>query len=235
MSRRLHQEAARRGIRVLLDGHGGDEVVSFGYGRLVELALAGRWLALWREMGGLAASYGTTRRAAFAGYSQQLWAGPPVGFAARPPRPPVRQEPARYGDGVLARPGCASSIRPSPPAPISRRVIASQTAADPRRTERQRHYATLTSPLNAYAFEVLDRLTAGCGTEGATLWDKRLVEYCYALPAEAKLKDGYARHVLRAAMQGAAAEDPVAARQARLRPAHRPGHAGTTTARCSTR
>ena len=58
LSRQLYYSAANAGARVLLNGHGGDEVVSYGYGRLQELARAGHWLALGREIRALAKDAG---------------------------------------------------------------------------------------------------------------------------------------------------------------------------------
>ena len=46
MTAHVYREASADGCRVVLSGHGGDEVVSQGLGRLSELASAGRWLAL---------------------------------------------------------------------------------------------------------------------------------------------------------------------------------------------
>ena len=61
LSRRLYARAAQTGIGVLLDGHGGDEVVSHGLGRLNELAARGQWRSLWREGAGIAGIYGASR------------------------------------------------------------------------------------------------------------------------------------------------------------------------------
>jgi len=46
----LYGEIGNAGFGVLLSGHGGDEAVSQGFGYLSELALARRWLGLYREL-----------------------------------------------------------------------------------------------------------------------------------------------------------------------------------------
>ena len=48
----LYKTAAACDVRTLLDGHGGDEVVSQGLAYLHELALAGRWVKVCRELRG---------------------------------------------------------------------------------------------------------------------------------------------------------------------------------------
>ncbi|RUW95419.1 asparagine synthetase B, partial [Mesorhizobium sp. M2A.F.Ca.ET.037.01.1.1] len=58
LTRDLYRTAGAKGVKVLLDGHGGDEVVSQGHGHLHELANAGRWLELWRELRSAANTYG---------------------------------------------------------------------------------------------------------------------------------------------------------------------------------
>ena len=45
-----YQRASEQGVRVLLDGHGGDEVIGAGFSRLNELARARQWKTLWREL-----------------------------------------------------------------------------------------------------------------------------------------------------------------------------------------
>ena len=70
-------------------------------------------------------------------------------------------------------------------------------------SERTQHAWYLSSPRLAHAFEVLDRAAARAGIEPRyPFWDKRLVEFCLALPSQEKLKDGWARLILRRAMEG---------------------------------
>ena len=63
--RRLYAEAAGGGVEALLDGHGGDEVVSHGLGRLKHLALTRRWRKLWGYANAEADIYQTSRAALF--------------------------------------------------------------------------------------------------------------------------------------------------------------------------
>jgi asparagine synthase (glutamine-hydrolysing) len=65
---RIYDRARADGIRVLLDGHGGDEVVSHGLGLLPELAHAGRWLELWKAAGAVGNVFGMSRGALFSGF-----------------------------------------------------------------------------------------------------------------------------------------------------------------------
>ena len=68
VSRRLYRFARQTGVDTLLDGHGGDEVVSHGFGRLNELAMDRRWLRLWREAGGIAPLFGMSTRKVISPY-----------------------------------------------------------------------------------------------------------------------------------------------------------------------
>ena len=70
-------------------------------------------------------------------------------------------------------------------------------------TEREHHLAAISASLQAYALEVLDKVAARAGIEARyPFWDKRLAEFCLALPSNAKLCNGWSRLILRQAMQG---------------------------------
>jgi asparagine synthase (glutamine-hydrolysing) len=72
---------------------------------------------------------------------------------------------------------------------------------------RREHLAQLTSPMLADGLEVLDRSTAMHRVElRYPFFDRRLAEYCLALPADQKLADGYSRVVARRAMVGVVPE-----------------------------
>ncbi len=201
INRRIHHAAAMQGVNVLLDGHGGDEVVSFGYGRLVELAIASKWLRLWMEVNGLAATYGGNATLVVWNYFKRYSR---VGDVAR--RIKRRLKSSNSSSDV-------GTPRPAPVLAAGRLASATDSATRWRRwaslepdmmmSEGERHLALMTSNLNAYAFEVLDVVAARAGVECRyPFWDKRLVEFCLALPSDEKLRRGWGRYVMRMGLAG---------------------------------
>ena len=64
------------------------------------------------------------------------------------------------------------------------------------------HYNTITFALNQTIFGIIDRSTASFNIEERyPFFDKRLVEFCYSIPTEMKLKKGWERYILRIAME----------------------------------
>jgi asparagine synthase (glutamine-hydrolysing) len=189
--------AADRGIAVLLDGHGGDEVVSHGYGLLDELAARGSWAALWREARGAADNYGRSRLV----LTRRV--------AARQPRLDAR---------IIARALApfdreAAPAAERPPAHLlSRDLLARSTLPERLRTlarpeaaggEQAQHHAVLADPLQPYAFEVHAAFYRSMGVAARyPFWDREVVEFCLGLPAHEKLSQGWSRLVLRKAMAG---------------------------------
>jgi len=69
------------------------------------------------------------------------------------------------------------------------------------RTARESHWRGLTSPLLPYALEVGDKAAAAFSLEPRyPFFDRRLMEFCLALPPEQKLHQGWTRVVMRRAM-----------------------------------
>lgn len=84
---------------------------------------------------------------------------------------------------------------------------------------------TLTAALTPYNFELMDRVAAGCAVEARHPFaDKRLVEFCLALPAEQKLRHGWTRYIMREGL------DPVLPEAIRQRGGKTPNSAATTRA-----
>jgi asparagine synthase (glutamine-hydrolysing) len=78
-----------------------------------------------------------------------------------------------------------------------------QTIAKTAATEREAHYRHLAHPMQAFALELHDSAAGAFAIEKRyPFWDKRLVEFCLALPADQKLSRGWTRVVLRRAMKG---------------------------------
>ena len=194
MMRPLYQDA-REGA-LLLDGHGGDEVVSKGLGRLHDLARAGRWITLYAELRGVADLYG--ERA-----SSMLWSL----FRA-------------YGPGRYKLAAVMSAARrltrrraaPRDDLDLLAEAFRTQSGIEEEIARRRRprpsdgrtaEHAVLLEPQQVFALEVLDREAQDAGVEArCPFWDRRLIDYSMSLPPSAKLKGGWTRLILRQAMAG---------------------------------
>jgi asparagine synthase (glutamine-hydrolysing) len=205
LNSQVYHAAADRGVRVLLDGHGGDEVVSHGFGLLKELATAGKWMDLWREVRGEAEIYGTPTWQAFALYVSHF--GPsgrvllPAGRVVQRALRRLR----RLRRGEESGPLWNRFINPDLAArtDVAARCRADQASMVDYESERELHLGAVRGAMQPYALEVLDKAAASAGVEARyPFWDKRMVEFCLALPADAKLSDGWPRMILRRAMEG---------------------------------
>lgn len=190
--RPLFERAARDGVDVLLDGHGGDEVVSHGYGRLDDLARSGSWIALWRETAAAADNYGRPTAALVRSIARRH-RGVDAKLVSLLLRSLSRGETARAPLPHLLGRDFLRACRPA----------RSEPACPPDAGEAARHLATLADPLQPYAFEVLAQVYRSAGIEARfPFWDRSLVEFCTGLPGVAKLAGGWSRLVLREAMDG---------------------------------
>jgi asparagine synthase (glutamine-hydrolysing) len=185
-------KAARAtGVRVLLDGLGGDSSISRGAARLRELFLHGRMTTLIREL----------RAHALRSESPATLPGLLLSQVAGPLSP---QWLIRLGAWLRRRPAVSDPglklLRPE----LARRIEGSRRSRyRPFLTARQEHLAQLTAPMLAEGLELFDRILAPFGVEGRyPFFDHRLAEYCLSLPAEQKLADGYSRVVARRALEG---------------------------------
>jgi asparagine synthase (glutamine-hydrolysing) len=182
--------AARAGTRVLLGGVDGDAVVSHGLARMEELAARFRWGELLRESRSLA------RRTSLDSWrlvrSQALVPMLPTRVSADYRR--LRWGPAAIRDSTrLARPDLAEPFLSE----------ADSRTRDHRRALRLAQIDTLEEETVPAFLEQLDAAAAHAGIElRHPFYDRRLVEYCVALPASTRLRDGWTRWIQRAALQG---------------------------------
>lgn len=192
------RRARDRMIDFVLCGHGGDEVVSHGYGRLYDLARDHRWMTLWRQLRAVRGLHGGARwrlfcdlAATFGGRSlagRSIRSGRAIDIRLRGPR---QGGPITFASDALLK-GTSALSR-----------IGARRPERRDQTEQELHVATLSAPLQAYAFEVLDSAVDLGGVEQRfPFWDRELVEFCVSLRAEEKLDHGWSRLVLRRAMEG---------------------------------
>lgn len=187
---------ARGGFDTVLDGHGGDEVISHGTGRLHELARARKWGQLQKEIAALASRQGRNSLMITASYF------------------------AYHGRGPLARASrriiqLARTRRREQPIPewltdrwreeATTRRHAPFRRSDPKffATERAHQEWVLSSPQQSYALETLSHISRSHGLESRVpFWDQRVVELCLRFPSSAKLSGGHTRALIRSAMKG---------------------------------
>jgi asparagine synthase (glutamine-hydrolysing) len=188
----LLEMARDAGSETVLNGHGGDEVVSYGSGRLNELAMAGRWLALWQQTGPVAELHGATRAQIFARYlAHKQWL-----------RPLARRLGARAvleGDGPAASP-----VHPDLDAAFESnrddgRPVYNRIAHDERMIQEE----ALNSPLQPHSLETIVLSSRSVGVETRMpFYDRDLAEFSLSLASRHKLDGGQTRAILRRAMAG---------------------------------
>jgi len=195
------------GVRVVLDGHGGDEVVFLGYERVAELVAARRFRDARRELRAL-----RRNRVTDASTLPLLWAQ--LGQRARGTRFVGRFSrwlSKRFHSHREAHP------RPTPPTDAEtgaalvrqlvhpdKRVLLPEPAPPSSETSVRFHHAqALESALQPVALEAMDALGGAHALEvRAPFWERELVELCLSLPSDQKLRDGWNRWVMRRAMDG---------------------------------
>jgi len=200
------------GTSVVLDGHGGDEVVSRGQGRLHDLARSGHWATVGREvwqgsmlMGGdlplslwgrLLEHYGLQSWVEDRPWAQRLYgwmcrlrASLPDGASSSPS--PSRASVRLLDPEIRARFGMKE-----------RRRRLQRKQAPYAHSARGEHYLDLASPMQGRGLEILNRTAAHRGMElRFPFLDRRLMAFCLALPADQKRRYGWGRYVLRTAVR----------------------------------
>lgn len=192
----LFPQARQRGVRAMLDGFGGDGVISNGLVMLPHLIAGGRWVSAIRETRQVAERHGRSA-------SQLVWR-----YGVKPllPNSFVKTiyhlrggREAAWGGMPLRREfvtdiGLTKRIRELE----KHKTIRPQ---DPNHA----HYLQLQSNSYVAALECIDRVAAIYGIEPRhPYFDKRVVEFCLTVPPHLKLNNGWTRYYARKAMEGIA-------------------------------
>lgn len=204
MSWRVNRLAQNQNVRVLLDGFDGDTTISHGLGFLKQLREEGRWLRLAREVVSFANTRGESpRRALWSWVKGPLFSLPVLSHLVKT-RKYVREFISERKE---------NNVEAGAAGPRWKYVLSDEFArqvdsfSNPEQgtepvTERENHYQLLVRPLlNRYL-----NLRNYMGSSAAVdvrfpFFDKRLVEYCLALPPEQKLRKGWSRFILRRGME----------------------------------
>jgi asparagine synthase (glutamine-hydrolysing) len=192
----LYGAARQHDVRIFLDGIDGDTTVSHGLGYLAELTRTGRWRTLVAEATAL-----SKRSNAFS----PRWIIWQYGL-----RPVIPESVVKTWRLLRGRPRSMRVANKAINPVLVERVRLAERAqtllgngSGPAHTARAEHWHSLTSALIPYTLELADKASAAFSLEARyPFFDRRLVEFCLALPPEQKLHQGWSRAVMRRAMDG---------------------------------
>jgi len=165
----------------------------YGLTHLVGLARRGRWLAFAREANEISKHFEVSRCNLGLNYGLKRLAPESL---------------RRFWWTLRGRNRPATESGPIINRRFARRIALDERirSLDPRwstlpKSAREAHYRALSSGVPPFAFEVADKATAAFSLEARyPFYDRRLVEFCLALPPQQKLHDGWTRVILRRAM-----------------------------------
>ena len=195
------RQAAAGGMRVLLDGHGGDETVSLGYEYLRELRDDGRIILLAYEYLRLAPADPVMN-----GWRGLLRVLTNMGLPGR-----IKRRFRRSATRWLGQRSAPSDCSPWPflaeqlvrDAGLVERDAAMKAAQVDARARKRWHHYVVTQTGQERAFPTLRRLAGGAVIDlRYPLWDKDLVEFCFTLPGRQKIRHGFTRAMMRRALRG---------------------------------
>jgi asparagine synthase (glutamine-hydrolysing) len=190
----VYEAASTKGVRILLDGLDGDTAVSHGLSYLTDLVRTGRWIKFAKEARAL--SRRNPRFYPIRGVVWRLGLQPmvPDGLVQRwrAWRSPERDGRDIIKQSFLERVRSGDNVRGD----LTGRSAVFETA-------RRGHWRALSAPLVSSVMELADSASSIFAIEARyPFFDQRLIEFCVAIPARQKLRDGWTRAVMRRGMAG---------------------------------
>ena len=185
----MYECAQQNNVRVLLDGVDGDTTISHGWRYLTHLLYTGKWHHLYRELKATSRNLRLSRKLIAQEYCVKPLVHEPLG---------------RIKDRLLDRCDYGDLIDPD----LAHRTNLVERIKDlaPQElitTAREQHRGGLNTGLYPYAMEITDKSSASKSVEGRyPFFDRRLMEFCLAIPLEQKFRQGYTRAILRHGMEG---------------------------------
>jgi len=185
---RSYQKMSDNGIRVLFGGEGGDQIVSHGGNYTRELFFTFNWKKLIEELKGHSQNFNKSKYKIF--IKEVVFPSIPY-FMKKFIRLILRKN-----TGFILNENFLKKVG------IKKVDINNTTDHFGKIKTKEYHYLSINSSLNQTIFGIIDRSTAIFNIEERyPFFDKRLVEFCYSLPTEMKIKHGWGRYIMRIAME----------------------------------
>ena len=204
----LYSAARRRGFAAVLDGVDGDIVASHGPDILAGLLRAGSWDVAFREAQGFARFYKGTY-SPWSSAARLLGVNAGRAFAPEFVRAAARPLRRRLGvRAALAESFVSRDCAARTDVPGRLRTLWDHRDPGPKRTSRELQAQAIAHPQIGAALERYHRVAASQGIEARhPFFDKRLVEFCLALPWDQKVRDGWSKRIVRRGAAGFLPDD----------------------------
>ena len=190
----IYRRAHEDGVRVLLDGNGGDQVVSHGTGYLPELAASGRWLTLVSEIRALDEKFEHSFDVRSLLLNRTL--APLLPTSVRKAIMKARNDEFRDVVNPTLDPEFLDRTD-------ARARLFDNIATRPA-TARKRQQSQMRSSIVVTLLERLNKTSKAFDIEPRyPFFDRRLMKFCLALPTDQKIRRGWTRYVLRNAIEEA--------------------------------
>jgi len=165
----------------------------YGTPHLTELARGGQWLAFARQASCISKYFNVSSRNLFLSYGLKPLAPKAIRKIWRVLRGRLR--PTR-SEGAIINPDFAERIG------LAERIQTLQGGQSrSAMTSREHHYHLLTSSMHSFILEVMNKSATAFSIEPRhPFFDRRLIEFCLALPPEQKLDQGWNRIIARRAL-----------------------------------
>jgi asparagine synthase (glutamine-hydrolysing) len=193
----LYSAANQQQVRVLLDGIDGDTTVSHGRAYLTELARRGQLISLSREVKGYSRNFGTSpwriiNKRVISPFIPEFMLGMMRAF-----RGETSSKVTNLDREFVMRIGLDERLEKLE----GDRLKLIQTS-------RGDHWRHLTSGLLSVLLEIADMAASAFFIEPRNpFFDKRLMEFCLAIPPEQKIRRGWTRWIMRRALKGILPEE----------------------------
>lgn len=206
----LYRLARQNGSRVSFSGFGGDEWLTGSRAHCADLLLQLKFPALLRQMRHDVAQSNIWGSRIFSLRDALRWCLFPLIPQA------LKSQIKRYTQSGVPRwitPGFARTIR------LQERLLRPAPPPFPSMAQRAMH-GVLLGGWHTLANEILNRFDAHHGMEGRyPFYDRRLIEFCFALPEDQRWRDDQPKYVLRQAMNGLLPES-IATRRSKAEFSH---------------
>ena len=193
----LNQEANRRGVRVLLEGFGGDSALSHGVAYVTELTGKGQFVQVLKEVKGLSTNYRLIPRKVLLRYSIYPYIPKSLFHIWHILHSDANNPEKKEMNLRIANTDFAQQIGLD-----NRMMIKRKEKCRFPRSERENHWAEINAGIHQLMLEEANITAAACSIENRfPFFDKRLIEFCLPLCGNQKIHDGWTRWIVRRALK----------------------------------